>query len=113
MVKREGVPKQGDIVFVNFNPQKGHEQSGKRPALIVSNNVFNKKTGFVLACPITTKDNKFPLHIPLPNGISTAGFVLTEHIRSIDPKARKTSFIEKAPNSFMDHILDILKSFYT
>jgi len=112
MVRKKYIPKQGDIVSLSFSPQKGHEQSGKRPALIVSNNVFNKKTGFALACPITRKDNKFPLHLLLPEDISTVGFVLTEHVRSIDFKARKVSFVEKASNDFVDYTLDVLKSFY-
>ncbi len=112
MVRKKYIPKQGDIVFVNFNPQKGHEQKGERPALVVSNNIFNEKTGFVFLCPITMKDNNFPLHISLPEGTSTNGFVLTEHLRSIDFGARKVSFIENTPNDFLDKILSILESFY-
>jgi len=112
MVRKKYIPKRGDIVFLNFNPQKGHEQRGERPALIVSSDVFNGKTGFVLACPITTKDNKFPLHVPLPKEFSTAGFVLTEHVRSVDFKAREALFIERATDDFIDYVLDVLKSFY-
>ncbi len=105
-------PQQGDIVVADFNPQKGHEQQGRRPALVVSNNIFNEKTGFALVCPITTKDNGFPLHVLLPVDISTAGFVLTEHIRSIDLMARKAFFVEKVPESFLEHVLGMLDSFY-
>lgn len=112
MVKRSYIAKQGDVIFVDFNQQKGHEQKGVRPALLVSNAVFNEKTGFVLVCPITTKDNKFPLHIPLPERMRTEGFVLTEHVRSIDPKAREAFFVEKVPANFLAHILAILESFY-
>ncbi len=112
MVRKQYTPKQGDIVFVNFSPQKGHEQKGRRPALVVSSNVFSEKTGFVLVCPVTTKNNKFPLHISLPEDITTDGFILTEHIRSIDFEAKKVSFIERVPNNFLDEILDILESFY-
>lgn len=112
MVKRAYTPKQGDIVFVDFSPQKGHEQRGKRPALIVSGDIFNQKTGFALVCPITTKDNKFPLHVALPAHLQTKGFVLTEHIRSIDAKARKSFFIERVSGGFLEHILAILESFY-
>ncbi len=112
MVRKKYTPKQGDIVFVDFNPQKGHEQKGRRPALVVSGDVFNEKTGFVLACPITTKNNKFPLHISLPEDIATDGFVLTEHIRSIDFEARKVSFIENVSDNFLSSILNILESFY-
>ncbi|MDP3956337.1 MAG: type II toxin-antitoxin system PemK/MazF family toxin [bacterium] len=112
MVKIIYTPKQGDIASVNFNPQKGHEQKGVRPVLVVSNAVFNEKTGFVLACPITTKDNNFPLHVPLPEHTHTKGFVLTEHVRSIDFQARKAVFLEKVPADFLKHISAILESFY-
>ncbi len=112
MVKRLYVPKQGDIIFMNFSPQVGHEQKGTRPAIVVSRNIFNEKTGFVLTCPITTKDNKFSLHIPLPQGTSTNGFILTEHVKSVDFKARKVSFIEGVPSDFLDEVLDLLESFY-
>ncbi|HEC30725.1 MAG TPA: type II toxin-antitoxin system PemK/MazF family toxin [Candidatus Yonathbacteria bacterium] len=112
MVKKKYTPNQGDIIFVDFSPHKGHEQKGKRPALVTSSNIFNEKTGFLLVCPITMKDNKFPLHTLLPSGISTKGFVLTEHIRSIDFKARKVFFVEKTPDDFLVEILSILESFY-
>lgn len=112
MVKRIYTPKQGDVIFVDFNPQKGHEQKGVRPALVVSSALFNEKTGLALVCPITTKDNGFPLHISLPDRMRTKGFVLTEHVRSIDPKAREAFFVEKVPADFLAHILAILESFY-
>lgn len=106
------IPRQGDIVFLDFNAQKCHEQRGSRPALIVSNDIFNEMTGFALVCPITTKDNKFPLHVALPKNISTTGFVLTEHIRSVDVYARKAFFVEKVGDDFLLDILDIIDSFY-
>lgn len=111
-MKRIYAPKQGDIVLVDFNPQKGHEQKGTRPALVVSNAVFNEKTGFVLVCPITTKNNKFPLHIPLPEHARTKGCILTEQVKSIDFQARNTIFLEKVPTDFLEHISAILESFY-
>jgi len=112
MVKKKYTPKQGDIVFIDFSPQEGHEQKGRRPTLVVSTNIFNEKTGFVLVCPITKKDNKFPLHISLPENILTDGFVLTEHVRSVDFKARKISFIESVAHNFLIEVLSVLESFY-
>jgi len=111
-VKKKYIPKQGDIILLDFNPQKGHEQKGKRPALVVSTDLFNEKTNFALVCPITNKDNRFPLHIILPDSISTSGFVLTEHVRSIDFTAREISFLECIPSDFMEYILSVLESFY-
>lgn len=71
---------QGDIIKVNFNPQRGHEQAGYRPALIVSNNFFNQKTNLVIACPITNTDNNFPLHIRLDERTETTGVILCERM---------------------------------
>lgn len=105
-------PKQGDIVYVNFSPQSGHEQRGRRPALVVSNDVFNGKTGFVLVCPITSRNKKFPLHIPLPKEIGTRGVVLAEQVRSLDPEARRIEFKESAPSELARHVCAILESFY-
>ncbi len=90
------IPKQGDIVFIDFNPTKGHEQKGKRPAIVISTNIFNKHTGMILVCPISTNTKEFPTHYILEDSKEIYGAVLCEHIRSIDYNSRNTSFIEKA-----------------
>ena len=99
---------QGDIIKVNFNPQRCHEQAGYRPALIVSNNFFNKKTNLVIACPITNTDNKFPLHMPLDDRTETTGVILCEHVKTLDLKARGYKFVEKLPSDIMSKVIDIL-----
>ena len=99
---------QGDIIKVNFNPQRGHEQAGYRPALIVSNNFFNKKTNLVIACPITNTDNKFPLHMPLDDRTETTGVILCEHVKTLDLNARGYEFVEKLPYDIMSKVIDIL-----
>ena len=100
--------KQGDIIKVNFNPQKGHEQAGFRPALIVSNNYFNQKTNLVIACPVTNTNNKFPLHIPLDERTRTTGVILCEHVKTLDLNARGYKFVEKIPNDILADVIDIL-----
>lgn len=80
---------QGDIIKLSFNPQKGHEQAGFRPALVISNNVFNKNTNLAILCPITNTDNKFPLHVALDSRTQTTGVILCEHIKSLDLNARE------------------------
>jgi mRNA interferase MazF len=95
MVK-EYIPKQGDIVYVDFNPTKGHEQKGKRPGIVVSKNVFNKNTNMVIVCPITSNIKDYPTHYVLEDSKKIKGSVLCEHIRSIDFKTRNIKFIEKA-----------------
>ena len=100
--------KQGDIILLDFNPTKGREQSGKRPALIISNNRYYRRTGLLIVCPISKTDNKFPLHIPLPCDLKTTGTALTQHIRTIDPDAREITFLEKLPVNKMNQILEIV-----
>ena len=99
---------QGDIIKVNFNPQRGHEQAGYRPALVVSNNVFNEKTNLTMVCPITNTDNKFPLHIHLDKRTKTTGVVLCEHIRTLDLNAREYKFVESIPEDILQQVCDVL-----
>ena len=94
MVKKY-IPKQGDIVYVNLNPTIGHEQNGKRPAVVISNDVFNINTKMIIVCPISSNIKFFPTHYLLEDTSKIYGSVLCEHIRSIDYEERKVSFIEK------------------
>ena len=101
---------QGDIIKVNFNPQKGHEQAGYRPAVVVSNDVFNQKTNMTIVCPITNTNNKYPLHVPLDNRTTTTGVVLCEHVRTLDLNSRPNSFVEKLPDDLLEKVIDILSA---
>lgn len=102
--------KQGDIVKVNFNPQQGHEQAGYRPALVISNNDFNANAQLAVVCPITNTRNNFPLHIPLPDDITTTGVVLCEHIRTLDLNARQHIYIETVSTEFLRSVIDIVSA---
>lgn len=97
--------KQGDIIKVSFDPQSGHEQAGYRPALVVSNGIFNTNTNLVLVCPISNTKNNFPLHIPLDNRTQTTGSILCQHIRSLDINARKYIFVEKIPDDILSTVI--------
>ena len=104
MVKKY-IPKQGDVIFLNFNPTKGHEQAGFRPAVVISNNVFNQNTKMVMVCPITSNDKYFPTHYNLDDTKNIHGAVLCEHIRSIDYERRNVKFVEKlSDNDFLSVI---------
>ena len=96
--------KRGDIIKISFDPQKGHEQAGYRPALVVSSDYFNSITGFVIVCPITNTDNKFPLHIPLDDRTITTGVIMCEHLRSLDLNARPYKITENVPNDIMEKV---------
>jgi len=105
----EYIPEIGDLVILTFDPQSGHEQKGRRPALIVSNKVFNKHLGLAFACPITNTKRDFPFHVKVKSEELT-GFIMVEQCKSIDYKARKVKFIEKIDNETLDEVLAILGS---
>ena len=102
--------KQGTIIKVNFNPQIGHEQAGFRPAVVVSNNIFNKKTNLTIVCPITNTDNEFPLHIKLDERTKTKGVILCEHIKALDLNNRKYQIIETLPEDLKEEVINIIYS---
>ncbi len=101
---------QGQIIKINFNPQSGHEQAGYRPAVVISNNIFNRKTRLSIVCPITNTDNKFPLHVPLDNRTKTTGVILCEHIKALDLNSRTYQIIENLPNDILQNVIDIIYS---
>ncbi len=100
--------KQGDIIFLNFNPQAGHEQAGYRPALVISNNVFNKRTGLAILCPITSKAKKYPLRVELDSSTKTKGFILCEHIKSLDIEARGYKVVEQVSKKILEEVINIV-----
>ena len=104
------IPKQKDIVYLDFTPTKGHEQKGYRPAIIISNDVFNKNTKMVIVCPITSNIKDFPTHYILKDSIKIKGAVLCEHIRSIDYEIRNLKYIETASEEDFENIMDLLNA---
>lgn len=103
------VPQKGDFASLSFDPQSGHEQKGRRPALIISNYLFNKHTGLVIVCPITNTDRRIPFHLPVPPTSSLTGFVMVDQVKSVDYNTRKAKFIEAAPTEFVDDVLAVLE----
>lgn len=102
------VPKKGDFVALTFDPQAGHEQKGRRPALVISNDLFNKHTGLAIVCPITNTDRGYPFHLALPNTSSLTGFVMVEQVKSVDYGMRRAQFVEHAPRNFVDDVLGLI-----
>jgi mRNA interferase MazF len=102
------VPRKGDFVIVSFDPQAGHEQHGRRPALVVSNDLFNDRTGLCIACPITTTARSYPFHVPIPEGVAISGVVMVDQVKSIDFRARGVKRVGPAPTVVLEHVLAIL-----
>ena len=102
--------KQGDIIKVSFNTDLEQEQQGSYPAIVVSNNEFNKRTKLAVVCPITNTDNSFPLHVPLDKRTSTTGVILCEHMRTLDLNARKNRHVERVPADILKLVTDIVSA---
>lgn len=108
MVKREYVPVRGDIVRVTLNPQTGHEQSGRRPAVILSPEAYNRKVGLAILCPITSQIKGYPFEVPIPQDISISGVILADQVKNLDWKERKAELIGQLPSEIVDEILNKL-----
>ena len=115
-------PKQGDIIFLDFNPQTGHgtaakpqcgagsppAQKGRRPAIVVSNEQFHIRTNLALVCPITNTISDFPMHIKLDNRTTTTGEIMCEQAKCLDINARNALFSESAPEDVLDNAIDLI-----
>lgn len=104
------IPKQGDIVFLDFNPTIDHEQKGYRPAVVISNEVFNKNTKMAILCPITSNTKDFPTHYILKDSKNVKGSVLCEHLISIDFEVRNLKYVEKTSDEDFENIKDLVDS---
>lgn len=112
MVKEPFIPKKGDIVKLSFDPQAGHEQSGWRPGLVISNYTFNKATGFAVICPITNTDRSYPFHLSLAKGSSVTGVVMVEQAKSLDYEKRKAKFVVEVDKNFLDNIMALYEAIF-
>lgn len=105
---RSYIPHQGDLVALDFDPQSGHEQKGRRPAIVVSKDLFNQATGLAICCPITNTDRAVPFHVPLAGRSSLTGFVMCEQVKSLDFRSRHMKRIESAPPELLDDVLALI-----
>jgi len=103
--------KQGDIIWLDFDPQTGHEQKGRRPALVISNETFNNFSSLTIVCPITNTDKKHPFHVKLDKRTKSTGVILSDQPRTLDIKARNYEFIEKIPDEILNEVIDIVSGF--
>ncbi len=101
-------PEKGDYIHVSFDPQAGHEQRGRRPALVISKTEFNRRTGMAFVCPVTNRDRRFPFHVPVGDGAEVTGFVMVEQVKSIDFRSRDARVIGKASEAVLEEVLSLL-----
>jgi len=102
------IPKQGDIIAITFDPQSGHEQKGRRPAFVVSKDLFNQSTGLAMVCPVTNTERNFPFHVPIPEDSKLTGFIMVEQVKSVDFRARRAKRIEHGTDELLSDVLSIL-----
>lgn len=106
-VRRRGryVPERGEAIWLTFDPQAGHEQAGRRPAVVLSPAAYNGKTGLALVCPITTRKKGYPFEVDIPQGCAVAGSVLADQVRNLDWRARKAVRICVLPVTTVEEIV--------
>ncbi len=104
------VPDRGDAVWITFNPQAGHEQAGRRPAIVLSPSSYNRKVGLAIFCPITSQIKGYPFEVVIPAGLKVTGAVLSDQVKNLDWKVRDTELIVRLPSSVIDEVLKKLKT---
>ena len=103
--------KQGNIIWLDFDPQAGYEQKGRRPALVISNEIFNNFSKMAIVCPITNVDKNHPFHVKLNDKTKTTGVILCDQARTLDIKARNYECIENIPEEILSEVVDIIFGF--
>ena len=104
------IPHRGDVVWIDMQPQAGHEQSGRRPAIVLSPKSYNGKVGLALFCPVTNQIKGYPFETIIPSGLKVTGAVLSDQVKSLDWKIRDATFYDKVPESV---VLEIFKKLAT
>ena len=104
------IPQRGDVVWIDMNPQAGHEQAGRRSAVVLSPSAYNNKVGLALLCPITNQIKGYPFEVIIPHGLKTTGAILSDQVKSLDWKIRNTEYYDKVPETV---VLEIFKKLST
>lgn len=98
-------PARGDVIWLSFDPQVGHEQAGRRPALVLSPQSYNDRVGLALCCPITNQAKGYPFEVPIPAGEPVTGVILSDHVRRLDWRGRRAEWITRLPDEVMSEVL--------
>ena len=106
MVRRTAyVPERGDVVWITLSPQAGHEQAGRRPAVVLSPAAYNGKVSLAVLCPVTTQVKGYPFEVRIPEGLAVSGVVLADQVKSLDWRAREAEFACRLPAETMQEVL--------
>jgi len=105
-VKKSYVPKRGDVVRLDFHPQSGHEQSGRRPAIVLSPDEYNRKVGLMVVCPITSQRKDYPWEVEIPDNPHVHGVVLADQIKNLDWRQRRAEFICSPSDELVDEVIE-------
>lgn len=109
MVNKEYTPKRGDVIWITLNPQAGHEQAGRRPALVLSPESYNEKVGLVIICPLTNQLKGYPFEVQIPRGYPVTGAVLSDQIKSLDWHTREAEHICTLPPHTVAEVIQKIK----
>ena len=112
MVARVYIPERGDAVWLQLNPQAGHEQAGHRPALVLSPRSYNERVGLAILCPITSQVKGYPFEVDLPDDLAVSGAVLSDQVKNLDWRIRSASFICKVPHAVVRDVLQKLSTLF-
>jgi mRNA interferase MazF len=105
VVRSRYVPDSGDLIWLTFDPQAGHEQAGRRPALVLSPKIYNQKSGLALVCPVTNQAKAYPFEVTVPSGHGATGVILSDQVKSVDWKARRAERLGRCPAELLDEVL--------
>jgi mRNA interferase MazF len=103
-VRAAFVPDAGDIIWLTFDPQAGHKQAGRRPALVLSPKIYNAKSGLALVCPITNQAKGYPFEVAVPASPGATGVILADHVKSVDWKARRAARLGRCTGEVMEEV---------
>ena len=101
-------PERGDVVRIKFNPHSGHEQAGRRPAIVLSPRKYNTKTGLLICCPVTSQEKGYPFEVKIPKGLLVSGVILSDQVKNLDWQVRQAEFLCKIPEAVIEEVIDKL-----
>jgi mRNA interferase MazF len=104
------VPDRGDVVWLNFNPQRGHEQAGRRPAVVLSPQSYNQKVGLGIFCPITNQQKGYPFEVEIPAGLGVTGVILSDQVKNLDWRVRQAEYLASLPEMVFSEVLQKLRT---